>query len=719
MKQILISQGNAIIENVPAPMVQPMHILVRVRYSCISTGTELASVKASNTPLWKRALRNPQNIEKAFDLIKDQGIAKAHNIVRAKSSSSQPTGYSAAGVVIEVGQGVDDIVVGQLVGCSGAQCAHHAEVICVPRNLVSRIPDGLELHAASTVTLGAIALQGIRRANPAIGETFVVIGLGILGQLTVQLLKANGCRVIGADLNQNRMDLATKAGMDIALDPDSDQNIEHVKRLTDGYGADGVIITAASKSSSIISTAFQMTRKKGRVVLVGDVGLDLNRSDFYEKEIDFYISSSYGPGRYENTYEEMSLDYPLPFVRWTENRNMEEFLKLLSENRVSVADLINSISPVDQAPNVYKALATEQSQSLISLLEYDIAIPQKSITAHSIYLKNRKPLLANEPIKVGLIGAGNFAKAVHLPNIRKLSKLYSLYGIASNNGHNALQASREFGAHVATTDYKELIVNPDIDLVFICTRHNLHADMVLKSLMQGKHVLVEKPLCLTRDEMNQISAFYSETKTNAPYLLTGYNRRFSPHITHIKKLLSTRSNPTVITYEMNAGYIPLNHWVHGSEGGGRNIGEACHIYDVFTYLISSEYTKCVVSKLKPKTNYYSALDNFSVSFEFRDGSIATLIYTAIGSKRYPKETMRVYYDGKTITMTDFKETIAHGSEKHNLITSSPEKGQYQELQSFAADIKSSTWTIPLEEQFQVMNMCFDVDHQLIGEEEQI
>jgi predicted dehydrogenase len=219
--------------------------------------------------------------------------------------------------------------------------------------------------------------------------------------------------------------------------------------------------------------------------------------------------------------------------------------------------------------------------------------------------------------------------------------------------------------------------------------------------------------------MNQISAFYSETKTNAPYLLTGYNRRFSPHITHIKKLLSTRSNPTVITYEMNAGYIPLNHWVHGSEGGGRNIGEACHIYDVFTYLISSEYTKCVVSKLKPKTNYYSALDNFSVSFEFRDGSIATLIYTAIGSKRYPKETMRVYYDGKTITMTDFKETIAHGSEKHNLITSSPEKGQYQELQSFAADIKSSTWTIPLEEQFQVMNMCFDVDHQLIGEEEQI
>src|SRR5574341_200666 len=372
MKQVLIRQGRAIVEETPAPQLAPGMVLVKVEFSCISAGTELSGVRQSSGPLWQRALRNPGQVAKVAQMLAKDGFQSTRRAVAnvaASEAVGAPTGYSAAGIVLAA----DDVVefrAGDRVACAGAQYAHHAEVITVPVNLSVRVPDNLDLKQASTVTLGAIVLQGVRRAQPTLGEMFVVIGMGILGQLSAQLLRANGCHVIGIDLIGKRIELARRLGMDFGLTPGSGGGIEQVKRLTDGIGADGVIITAATRSDEVISTAFQMCRKKGRVVLVGDVGLDIRRADIYAKELDFFISTSYGPGRYDRGYEEEGLDYPVAYVRWTENRNMSEVLRLAAEGRLQIEPLIDAVYPVDQAGEAYEALQSAEKRPLIVLLNY-------------------------------------------------------------------------------------------------------------------------------------------------------------------------------------------------------------------------------------------------------------------------------------------------------------------------------------------------------------
>lgn len=356
MKQVLIKKGQVLVDDIAAPVTEPGTVLVRVDHSCISIGTEMSGIKASSLPLWKRALQQPEKVKKALKMISTQGLSATRTMVEGKLDEAQPTGYSAAGTVLEVGDGITDLAVGDRVACAGAQCAHHAEVIRVPRNLTVLLPDELGFAEASTVTLGAIAMQGVRRAQPTLGETFVVIGLGILGQFVSQLLRANGCRVIGTDLDRGRIRIAQELGQHIGIHPDDGSDVEQVARLTDGAGADGVIITAATPSDAVISTAFKMCRKKGRVVLVGDVGLNLNRADFYAKELDFFISCSYGPGRYDANYEERGLDYPLSYVRWTENRNMGEYLRLVAEGRINLKPLIGAVFPVAQTTEAYAAV---------------------------------------------------------------------------------------------------------------------------------------------------------------------------------------------------------------------------------------------------------------------------------------------------------------------------------------------------------------------------
>jgi threonine dehydrogenase-like Zn-dependent dehydrogenase len=367
VKQVLIRQGQAVIEEVPAPQVERGTVLVQVSHSCVSIGTEMSAIKTSNLPLWKRALKQPENVKKVVDLALSQGISRTANLVQGKLSNAQPTGYSAAGTVLQVGTGIEDIQVGDRVACAGAQCAHHAEIIRVPRNLTVPIPDNLDFDLASTVTLGAIALQGIRRAQPTLGEVFVVLGLGILGQITAQMLKVNGCKVIGTDLDRQRINIAKQLGMDIGIYPEDGDNIEQVARLTDGIGADGVIITAATPSDEIVSTAFKMCRKKGRVVLVGDVGLNLNRADFYQKELDLFISTSYGPGRYDNNYEEKGLDYPVGYIRWTENRNMAEYLRLVANGQVAVKPLMSPYRQKEKNPSCC-CLPIQTSKTVKTLL---------------------------------------------------------------------------------------------------------------------------------------------------------------------------------------------------------------------------------------------------------------------------------------------------------------------------------------------------------------
>lgn len=709
MKQVIIKKGDISIATTPAPTIESGSILVKTHYSCISAGTEVAGLKMSAEPLWRRALKQPENVKKILAMVAQSGIKRTHAFVKGHLSAGNPTGYSAAGVVIAVADNVSEFKVGDRVACAGAQCANHAEVLRVPKNLATKIPDDLSFAPASTVTMGAIALQGVRRADPRIGETFIVIGLGILGQLTAQMLKANGCQVVGIDLNAEKITLATNNGLDVGLVAENEYDTEAVKRLTNGTGADGVIITAASSSDKIVADAFAMCRKKGRVVLVGDVGLDLKRHDIYAKELDFLVSCSYGPGRYDKQYEEYGHDYPIGYVRWTENRNMQAYLTLLAKQKINLDNLISSTFPIDEASAAYQALQNPTQPSLMTLLEYPDNQAEKK---RKVLNPNFTPLRSTK-IRTAIIGAGGFAKGMHLPNLSKLDKSYQIHAIMSRTGHNAKACAEQYAAKYATTDYQQILSDPDIDLVVLCTPHDQHALQVEQALIANKHILVEKPLALNEAELQQIEKVIQQKTSNCPLLMTGFNRRFSPHMQRLKQAISNRTNPIMINYRMNAGYIPLDHWVHSPQGGGRNIGEACHIYDLFTYLTNSEITNITAAAINPQTNYYLAQDNFSVTCTFKDGSIATLTYTALGSSQYPKETMDVFFDGCVAHLNDYKTLEFHGRKLRGTKTTNAEKGQLHELEQLSRAIKEgSEWPIPWWQQQQAMEIAFAVESKL-------
>ena len=709
MKQLLLNNGAVHVDNVPAPIVEPGTVLVSVSHSCISIGTEMAGVRSSALPLWQRVLKHPEEVKQVMSMVADQGIRRIHRMVKSKITSGTALGYSAAGLVVEVGDGVSDLRIGDRVACAGAQCAHHAEVIRVPRNLVSKIPENIDFSHASTVTLGAIAMQGIRRMSPTMGEAFVVLGLGIIGQITVQMLKANGCRVIGVDIDRNRVRLARECGADAAFHPDDEDAIQHAFRLTDGYGVDGVVVTAASSDDKLISQAFQMCRKKGRVVLVGDVGLDINREDIFKKELDFLISTSYGPGRYDPTYEDGGIDYPLSYVRWTENRNMSEYLRLVSANQIKLVSLISKIVDIDQASNAYEELKAS-NQDLLVLLHYP---DSRGVSASSREITNPSAISRKSgALRVALVGAGGFAKGMHLPNMESLADKVHLHAVMSRTGHNAQATAKQFGAAYATTNISQIICDPNVDVLLIATRHNLHASMVLEGLRAGKHVIVEKPLALTQGELEAIQDFYRENPAG-PVLMTGFNRRFSPHLKLIHEVIARRSNPMIINYRMNAGHIPLDSWVHGEEGGGRNLGEACHIYDLFTYLTGAKVEAVSTHAICPTTSYYGVTDNFVVTMRFDDGSVATLTYTALGSKACSKERMEIYVDGKVLSLDDYKILEIVGARHKGLKTSIMDKGQRQELIEFADSIfAGGEWPIPLWQQIQATEIALRVEEQI-------
>lgn len=711
MRQVLVTQGKVAVHDVPAPQVEPGTVLVRVTHSCISIGTELSGVRASALPLWRRAMKQPEKVKSVLRDARANGLKQTWEKIETTVSVPQPTGYSAVGVVLDVGEGITDLEVGERVGCAGAQFAHHADVIRVPRNLVVPVPDSVPSDEASTLTLGAIAMQGVRRANPTLGENFVVVGLGVLGQLTTQLLAANGCRAIGLDVDRTRVDRALALGMYAGVHQDDGDVSEQVARITEGLGADGVIITAASPSSELVSNAFRMCRKKGRVVIVGDVGLDLNRADFYAKEIDLLISSSYGPGRYDRAYEERGLDYPAAYVRWTENRNLSEFLRLLADGRIQVKPLISETYKIQDAATAYAALQSDPSSRMIVLLEYpDAADDQKRVVSNPRAAARTR----TGKVRVGLVGAGGFAKAVHLPNMRALSDIFELHAVASRTGHNAAATANAFGARYSTTEDQRIIEDPDIDAVIIATRHDQHAKLTLAALEAGKHVLCEKPLGLSRAEIAPIEAFYaSKTNTTAPILLTGFNRRFSAYGRALSGLMSARTGPAILQYRMNAGRIPNDSWLHAAEGGGRNIGEASHIYDFFTFLTGARVREVTAASAGVKEGHYRADDNFVATITFEDGSVATLAYTAMGAAEFPKETMDLFVDGKVATLRDYKELTVAGTREKGITTAASSKGQKEELEAFGRAIRDGgEWPSPLWQQLQAMEIAFQVQNFL-------
>jgi len=475
MRQVLVRAGDVVVEDVPAPRAAPGGVLVRVAASCISAGTEGAGISAQQQSLVRRALEHPERVKAVVELALEKGVAGAVATVRSELRAPAPTGYSVAGTIVELGEGVTELAVGDAVACAGAGLANHAEFVAIPRNLVARVPEGVSLDDAATVTLGAIALHGVRRAEPTLGEWFVVVGLGLLGQLTVQLLRAHGCRVLGIDLNAARVELARSLGMDAALAADEADPVAAVRRLTEGQGADGVILTAASSSDELLSRAFRMCRRKGRVVVVGDVGLGMRREDIYPREIEFLISTSYGPGRYDPAYEQGGHDYPIAYVRWTENRNMQEYLRLLADGRVRLGPLLRGRFPLEQAAAAFGAATAGGAAAPIVLLSYPAAGDGRSGAAGSVSAapppgppvrridlaraarRSPGPGGGTGAIRLGLVGAGGFARAMHLPNLEKLRDRFALRAVMSRNGVTAKRVAEQFGAAYATTDYDALL----------------------------------------------------------------------------------------------------------------------------------------------------------------------------------------------------------------------------------------------------------------------
>ena len=502
MKQVLLKKGEVTVEEVPTPIVKDNGILVQVAYSCISTGTEISGVTSSGQSLLRKALKEPEKVRKTLDLAKTQGISNTIARVKSRQDSTRPLGYSCAGVVISVGKNIKDIKIADRAACAGAGYANHAEIVCVPQNLTVKVPDDLELKEAASVTLGAIAMQGVRRAEPRLGENVAVIGLGLLGQILVQLLKASGARVIGFDLSAERVNLAKDLGMNEGYNSSKNNVLEKVLNFTEDRGVDATIITAsAPRNDQIIQQAMEITRKKGRVVVIGDVGLGPKRSPFYGKEIDYLISTSYGPGRYDQDYEEKGIDYPFSYVRWTEKRNMKECLKLLSEGEVNFQKLISKIFSLEKAPEAYEFLEENHPANPAVLLDYHFREEKR---AEETKIEITSKPLKKDLINIGLIGAGGFAKGMHLPNFKKLSNLYSIPAICDIDGLNAKNTAQKFKAKYCTTDYKEILKDDNIDLVIITLPHNLHSKVAIKAAKTGKAVFCEKPMALSEKELDKL-----------------------------------------------------------------------------------------------------------------------------------------------------------------------------------------------------------------------
>jgi predicted dehydrogenase/threonine dehydrogenase-like Zn-dependent dehydrogenase len=709
MKQVLVRSGAIVVEEVPAPAAGPKDILVRVACSCVSAGTELAGLRTSALPLYRRALKQPQHVRRALDMMRDQGISRTWARVSGALAAGSPTGYSVAGEVIAVGEEVEGFRPGDRVACAGAGIANHAELVNVPVNLAVQVPPGVEFADASTVTLGAIALQGVRRCQPTLGEWVVVVGLGLLGQLTVQLLRANGCRVIGVDVNRARIEVANGLGLDVGLDPGTADWVAQVHRHTDAVGADAVIVTAASGSPQVIAESLRCCRRKARVVVVGDVNLGIERADLYAKELDLLISTSYGPGRYDPLYEEGGQDYPLAYVRWTENRNMQAYLGLLAEGRVRLEPLRAGVFDIDHAADAYAALQTDTR--MIAVLTY----PQRPASAQPTVPVTRAAL-PRGAIGVALIGAGGFAQGMHLPNLARLSREFSLRAVVSRTGANAKAVATQYQAAYASTAIEEALADHEVQLVIIATRHDSHARLALAALQAGKHVLVEKPLALNEGQLLDIERFFADGGSAKPLLMTGFNRRFSPAMRAARAITRARSGPLMVSYRMNAGFIAPGHWVHGPEGGGRNIGEACHIYDLFNFLVGAEARGVRASAVHAGSGAWRADDNFIATLEYPDGSVASLLYTAMGSRDYPKEEMQMFVDGCVVAMEDFRSLTVTGARHPGWSARSAHKGQLEELEALAAALRTGgEWPVPLAQQLNATRVSFEVERQIRGQ----
>ena len=689
MKQILLKKGNIYTADVARPITEKDMVLVKTAYSCISAGTEMSGVESSSSSLIKLAIEHPEYVTLGLNMLKERGIKDTWDTIQGKYELGSPMGYSASGIVVE--SGTDLFQPGDRVACMGVGYANHAGYIVAPKNLVAKVPDNVSLEHASTAALGCIAMQGIRRADIKLGEYVVITGMGILGQLACRFAVASGANVIVTDIDERRLEIAKRNGADYAINAKSDV-VKTVNDITGGHGADSVIVTAATKSNDLLSQAFQMCRRKGKVVLVGVAGMNLKREDMYRKELDFMISTSYGPGRYDSNYEEKGMDYPYGYVRFTEKRNLESYLQLMASGRVDITDIVEAIYPAEEADKAYASLKNEDNRPLAVLIQYD----------ESEEIENAQGTTVNNPngytmpegkIKIALCGVGGFAKGMHIPNLKRMKDKYEIYAVQSRTGSNAQSVAVANNAKYSTTNYQQILDDKYVDMVMICTRHNLHAQMIVAAMKAGKAVFVEKPMALTEEETELVMKTAKET--GVPFLV-GFNRRFSKYAQEAKKAIANRKNPMIINYVMNAGYIPLDHWTQTEEGGGRIVGEGCHIFDLFNFFTDSRAESVSVNKITPNTDHVSASDNCVITVKYEDGSVCTMTYTGQGNKEYRKEMCQIFVDGGVIVIDDYKSISGYGVNISNIKTRTCEKGQYEELLMFYEAIKKGEkYPIPL------------------------
>jgi predicted dehydrogenase len=695
LKQVLIRRGSPIVVDVPAPQLTDNSILVEVHCSLISTGTEIAGLASSPKSIVREAIQHPSKVARGLRMIKQTGLRRTIAVVNSQIDAAAPAGYSCSGVVAGVGRNVSGFFAGDRVACGGAGKANHAEVVAVPQTLAVRVPDGCDLESAASATLGAIAMQGVRRADVRLGEIVAVVGLGLIGQLTVQLLKNAGCQVAGTDIDPSRVELAKRFGMKT--------DTGALMELSAGRGADAVIIAASSQSPSIVQQSIQMVRRKGRVVVVGTVPLEMDRSPLYEKEADFLISCSYGPGRYDPEYEERGLDYPYGYVRWTENRNMAEYLRLIAEGLIDFRSLVDRTWPLTDAARAYADLAEGRQIAVL------LSVPESPREAklESRVEVSREPKRISGQIRVGIIGPGNFARSVHLPNLKRLADLYSVTAIVARNGSSAWIIARQHHARYASTNITDVFKDPEIDLVIISNRHDLHAQCAAEAARHGKAVLLEKPAAMNSAELDSLLSAVREAGT--PFMV-GFNRRFSPLIQSVKSVIDKRSNPVMMTYRMNAGALPLDSWIQGPEGGGRIIGEACHIFDLFNYLVGGSPVEVIALPLHAAASHIAKTDNFSASLRYSDGSLCTLNYTSLGSAEVSKEAMEVFFDGKTIIMDDYRRLDFYGLGHKPITRAQQDKGHIEELRQFADSLRGKgSVPMTLEEIESATRTSFMVD----------
>jgi predicted dehydrogenase len=678
-----LKNGDIKLLEMPKPICKSKGILIKTLYSAISAGTEKMSVNLGSMNYLDKAKNRPKDVKTVISNVKEQGLLNTYKKVMNKLDEPKLMGYSCLGEVIEVGNDAKEFQTGDIVACFGGGYATHSEVNYIPKNMAVKLSSDKYLRESSLGAIAGIAIEGIKQADIGVGENVAVIGLGLIGQIAIQILKASGCKVIGIEPDKYKRELANECGCDVVLNPDD--NMQSVIDFTNGHGVDKVLITAATKSNGPITQAGEIIRDRGIISAIGAVNLDIPRDTYYEKELSLVVSRSYGAGRYDSNYEEKGIDYPIGYVRWTEKRNIQLYIDLLEGGKLQIDKLITHMFDLNQAKEAYNLIVNNQkNENIIGVIfEYEDNLTNKKNKFENIIVLNEQKKYST--VNIGLIGAGSFVQGTILPTMSKISD-YSFIGIASSSGVSATNVANKYGFKYSTTDYQRLLKDEDINLIVIATNHNTHAKFVSEALLSGKDVYCEKPLSINEKELEQVVDAVDRSKKR---LFVGFNRRFSPPARNIKEIIKNRTSQLMINYIMNAGYIPKEHWINDPEiGGGRIIGEGCHIVDLFKYLTDSPVKSVQRTNISSSSSEIDPNANSNITLTYEDGSIANLVYTSIGGKAFPKETCFIFNQNIVIKLDNYKSiTICNNNKCKTIKYKGIQKGFKEEFIALRDSIK--------------------------------